>query len=118
MKIVGVLTDLFFGVKISDAAKRLGLACVFVKDRETFLTRLADEPPVVIFDLNCTGVDVLSLVSEAKAAGVPSIGFLSHVQIDLKQQAIEAGCGTVVARSAFAQNLNAMLEPYANISRS
>ena len=38
------------------------------------------------------------------------VGFVSHVQTELKQRAQEVGCDTVVARSVFAQNLPAILQ--------
>jgi hypothetical protein len=37
------------------------------------------------------------------------IGYLSHVQGELKQKAHEAGCDMVLARSAFSQNLPNLL---------
>jgi hypothetical protein len=38
------------------------------------------------------------------------IGFLSHVQGELKQKAHETGCDMVLARSAFSQNLPQILK--------
>jgi hypothetical protein len=37
------------------------------------------------------------------------IGFLSHLQGDLKAKAMEAGCDMVMPRSAFSQNLPNLL---------
>jgi hypothetical protein len=37
------------------------------------------------------------------------VGFLSHVQTDLAAQARAAGCDEVMPRSAFTQNLAAIL---------
>jgi hypothetical protein len=39
------------------------------------------------------------------------VAFLSHVQGDLAAQAQAAGCAEVMPRSAFTQNLAAILEP-------
>jgi len=107
-KILAVMNDLFFSVKINDAAKRLGMTAEFVKDKTVALEKIKANPPLVIFDLNCATADPLELIRAA--AGIPTIGFVSHVQTDLRQKAIESGCGVVAARSAFAQNLEAMLE--------
>ena len=38
------------------------------------------------------------------------IGYVSHVQGELKQAAHEAGCDMVLARSAFSQNLPQILK--------
>ncbi|HWE52511.1 MAG TPA: response regulator [Bryobacteraceae bacterium] len=107
-KILAVMNDLFFSVKINDGAKRLGMTAEFVKDKTIALEKIRARPPLIIFDLNWAGAEPLELIRAA--AGIPTIGFVSHVQTDLRQQAVEAGCGLVVARSAFAQNLNEMLE--------
>jgi hypothetical protein len=37
------------------------------------------------------------------------VGFVSHVQGDLKVKAVEAGCDVVMPRSAFSQNLVSIL---------
>ena len=122
MKILAVMTDLFFGVKISDAAKRYGLSMEFLKDRETVLAKLAENPALVIFDLNCTALDPVAVITEMRqnpaTQHIPTLGFLSHVQTDLRQRVIDAGCETVLARSAFAQNLPAILELYASADTS
>jgi CheY-like chemotaxis protein len=104
-KVLAVMSDLFFSAKINDAAKKAGLAAVFVKDKAVALEQLKSNPVLVILDLNCASADPLDLIRSAKAAAIPTVGFVSHVQIDLKQKAQEAGCDTVVARSVFAQKL-------------
>jgi len=43
--------------------------------------------------------------AKAETKGISLIGYLSHIQVELKQQAQEAGCDMVLARSAFSQNL-------------
>jgi CheY-like chemotaxis protein len=106
-KILAVMNDLFFSVKINDCAKRLGMTTEFVKDKTIALEKIKAYPPLIIFDLNCAEADPLELIRAAK--GIPTIGFVSHVQTDLRQKAVEAGCSQVVARSAFAQNLNQLL---------
>jgi CheY-like chemotaxis protein len=107
-KILAVMNDLFFSVKINDCAKRLGMTTEFVKDKTIALDKIKAQPPLVIFDLNCAEADPLELIRAAK--GMPTIGFVSHVQTELRQKAVEAGCSVVVARSSFAQNLDRLIE--------
>ncbi len=109
MKVLAVMNDLFFSAKINDAAKQLGMTAMFVKDKAVALEQFKSKPALVIFDLNCASADPLDLIRVAKEAGIPSIGFISHVQVDLKQKAQEAGCDTVVARSVFAQQVLELL---------
>lgn len=116
-KVLAVMSDLFFSAKINDEAKKLGMTAVFVKDKAVALQQLKSHPAVVIFDLNCGSADPLGLITAMKqdpeTAAIPTIGFISHVQTDLKQKAVETGCDTVVARSIFAQNFPAILAQHA-----
>jgi CheY-like chemotaxis protein len=113
-KVLAVMSDLFFSVKITDAAKKLGMTAEFVKDKTLALEKAKLNPPLIILDLNCDAADPLDLIARIKAdpetAGIAMIGFVSHVQVELKQKAQAAGCDTVVARSVFAQNLPAIIE--------
>jgi len=104
------MSDLFFSMKIIDAAKRIGATVQIVKDRVVALEKIKELPAMVIFDLNCTSADPIDLIRTLKSnpatAGIRTIGFVSHVQAELRRQAVDSGCDVVVARSAFAQNLD------------
>ena len=108
-RVLAVVTDLFFSVKLTEAAKRAGLALEFVKDSEEVLAKAKDKPSLIILDLNFESANPLGLISKLKGSsdtkGISLIGYLSHVQAELKQQAQEAGCDMVLARSAFSQNM-------------
>lgn len=114
---IGVLDDLFFTVKILDAAKRAGLAIEFVKSEIDALDKARTAPAVMILDLNCAAIDPVRLITALKAdpatKPVNLIGFISHVQGELKQAAQQAGCDMVLARSAFSQNLPQLLKRFA-----
>jgi CheY-like chemotaxis protein len=103
--ILAVVSDLMFTVKIQDAAKRAGAQITFVAGHLRALEKLKEKPALVILDLNFDLAEPLDLIPQIKAAGVPSLGYLSHVQADLKRKAEEAGCGSVIARSTFSQKL-------------
>ncbi len=120
-RILAVLEDLFFTVKINESAKRAGLPIVFVKSHDDVLAKALDKdggrPALIIIDVNFAGIDPLKLITTLKASdetkGINLIGYLSHVQGELKQAAQEAGCDMVMARSAFSQNLPQILKRYA-----
>ena len=118
-KIVAVVEDLFFVVKINDAAKRVGLDVVFVKSEKDLLEQAAAQPTLIIFDLNSNAVEPLKLIAKLKGKpalkSISCIGFLSHVQGELKQQAHDTGCDMVMARSAFSQNLQQILKRHAGV---
>jgi PleD family two-component response regulator len=108
-RVLAVVNDLFFSVKLSEAAKRNGLDLEFVKEGNLVLEKASQKPSLIIFDLNFDAVQPLELITQLKSTpltkGISLIGYLSHVQVDLKQQAQAAGCDMVMARSAFSQNL-------------
>ncbi len=111
------MDDLFFTVKILDAAKRAGLTVDFVKSEIDALDKARTAPALMILDLNCGAVEPLHLIAALKAdpetKRINLIGYISHVQGELKVQAQQAGCDMVLARSAFSQNLPQLLKRYA-----
>jgi CheY-like chemotaxis protein len=113
-KVLAVLEDLFFTVKINESAKRAGMQAEFVKSQQDTLEKAAEKPAVIILDLNFSSIDPVDLIKRLKAddgtKSVNLIGYVSHVQAELKQQAHEAGCDMVLARSAFSQNLPVILK--------
>jgi len=119
-KILAVVDDLLFTVKISDAAKRSGLDVEFVKSEKDVLEKATQEKPLlIILDLNNNSVRPLDLITQLKKDGdlrhISLIGYLSHVQGELKQKAQEAGANIVMARSAFSQNLQQILKRHAGV---
>jgi len=118
-KVLAVLDDLFFTVKIKDAASRAGLAVEFVKTEADVLERAKEQPTVIVVDLNTTTVEPLDLIAKLKASDelrrISVIGYVSHVQGELKQKAHEIGCDMVLARSAFSQNLPQIFKRHAGL---
>lgn len=113
--ILAALDDLFFSVKITDTAKKVGAQVKFVKNNKELQAAIEDpdKPSLIIVDLNCAAMRPISTISKLKAdkdlKKTSVIGYLSHVQGELKQKAHEAGCDMVLARSAFSQNLPNLL---------
>jgi PleD family two-component response regulator len=114
---LAVLSDLFFSVKLADAAKRAGIALEFVKEAKDVLDKARQKPAFIIFDLNFEAVKPLDLITTLKGTpetkGVSLIAYVSHVQGELKQQAHEAGCDMVLSRSAFSQNIPQIFKRHA-----
>jgi CheY-like chemotaxis protein len=117
--VVAVLSDLMFTVKIQEAAKRAGMDAVFVQSRHDALAQAKLNPAVMILDLNSTATDPLEIISILKADSntkeIELLGYVSHVQVDLKQAAQDRGCDMVIARSAFSQNLPIILKRFAEV---
>jgi len=119
-KIFFFIEDLFFLAKIQEASRKLGVKVEFVKGDKDVLARITDapeaeRPKLLVFDLNNAAVKPLTLIPKLKAKLKKStsiIGFLSHLQGDLKMKASEAGCDSVMPRSAFSQSLPNLLRRY------
>jgi len=116
-KVVAVVEDLFFTVKINEAAKRAGLSVAFVKSEQDALDQAAEHPALIILDLNFAGVEPVALIRKLKSdralQKISLLGYVAHVAGELKQAAQEAGCDMVLARSAFSQNLQQIMKRYA-----
>jgi CheY-like chemotaxis protein len=114
-RIFGFVDDLFFQAKIQETARKLNVKVEFLKNEPELAERMKqngeEKPSLIIFDLNSSSVRPLSLIPKLKSKlkKTSVIGFLSHVQGDLKQKAHEAGCDMVLPRSAFSQNLPQLL---------
>jgi hypothetical protein len=116
------IDDLFFQAKILETSKKLGIRVEFVKgaaDKE-LLARITDPPEaerprLLVFDLNNANAKPMTLIPKLKTKlkkAISIIGFLNHLQGDLKAKAAEAGCDTVMPRSAFSQSLPNLLRRY------
>ncbi len=114
-RIFAFVDDLFFMAKIQETARKMNVKVEFCKSEKDLTQHLKDngeeKPSLIIFDLNNANVKPLTLVPKLKTKlkKTSIIGFLSHVQGDLKQKAHEAGCDMVLPRSAFSQNLPQLL---------
>ena len=116
-RIVCFIEDLFVVAKMQEAARKLGIKIQFAKAEKETLAAITDapeaeRPSLIVFDLNNANAKPLTSIPKLKAKlkrGTSIIGFLQHIQGDLKMKAIEAGCDSVMPRSAFSQNLPNLL---------
>jgi PleD family two-component response regulator len=116
-RVLAVVSDLFFSVKLTETAKRAGLLLEFVKDAHEVLEKAKTRPALIVFDLNFEAVTPVELIRKLKGSAdtkdISLIGYLSHIQAELKQEAQEAGCNMVMARSALSQNLPLIFKRHA-----
>jgi len=114
-RIFAFIEDHFFMAKIQETARKLNVKVEFVKSDKDMMEKMQqngeEKPSLIIFDLNNANVKPLTLIPKLKTKlkKTSIIGFLSHVQGDLKQKAHEVGCDMVLPRSAFSQNLPQLL---------
>jgi CheY-like chemotaxis protein len=108
-KVLAAVTDVFFSVKINETAKRFGLQVEFVKNTEDLMAKALENPALLVIDLNASAFDAIDVIGKLKGAPetkpISIIGFLSHVQGELKLQAHQAGADMVLPKSTFSVNL-------------
>jgi CheY-like chemotaxis protein len=110
-RIFAFIDDLFFIAKIQEISRKLNVKVEFVKSDKEIAEKtenIEDKPSLIIVDLNSNSIKPLPVITKMRSKYKKStsiVGFVSHVQGDLKVKAQEAGCDVVMPRSAFSQNL-------------
>ncbi len=112
--ILVVVDDLMFRSKISTAAKAVGATIAAATTAEAAVARAKElRPALIILDLDSAKVQPLEVLKQLAADpelnAIPTLGFVSHVNADRIREARVLGIGEVLARSAFAASLPAIL---------
>jgi CheY-like chemotaxis protein len=110
-RVVVAVDDLFFLAKIETVARQSGIRIEEARSARSLEERLRGTPAprLVILDLDsaaCTPIESIRRIkSDPGLAGLRVVGFVSHVEVELKQAAEAAGCDLVVPRSVFSARL-------------
>ena len=110
-RIFAFVEDLFFVAKIQEISRKLNVKVEFVKTDKDIAGKTEnteEKPSLIIVDLNSNGIKPLPVIAKMRSKykkATSIVGFVSHVQGDLKMKAQEAGCDVVMPRSALSQNL-------------
>jgi DNA-binding NarL/FixJ family response regulator len=112
--IVALVDDLFFLAKIRETAKAVGVIVASIDFRRGPAAVAEAHPEAILVDLNSRSVGAIdwiqALKSDPATQPIRIVGFASHVQNNLISAARTAGCDSVMARSAFTQQLPSLLE--------
>lgn len=107
-KIIAAVNDLFFATKIAETAKHNNTQITFVRNEPELFDNISKETELLIFDLSNKALD-LKIIKEIRSnktlSKVKIIGFVSHINTELKDKALELGVDKVYARSEFSKNL-------------
>lgn len=106
--------------RIREAARGRGLEVKAARTAAETVTAARAGARLVIMDLDSPRLGTADALSGLRAdpalAGLPVVGFFSHVEAQRGRDAAEAGCTTVLPRSAFVQKLDALLAEAAAVS--
>lgn len=109
-RVVALMDDLFFQMKLAETAKQLGVEVKVATNGDALMGLMAGAPKLVIVDLNARSQPLQAIEKvRQNNKDVRVVAFLSHVQTQLAAQAQAAGCTEVLPRSSFTQNLVAIL---------
>jgi hypothetical protein len=118
--IVGLVSDLFFTVKIEDVARALGYAILWARPHDNFSDLLVEQQPILI--LVDTGDQALpweQWILRAKVdpatRRIPVLGFGAHVDVDTRERALALGFDEVLPRSRFVTELPQLISTYARV---
>ena len=106
--IIAVVDDMFFASKIRAVAEAVGAEISFPRSKEAVIQKVQEtKPRLVIVDLHNQKIDPNEIAKEL--SGIRLLGFFSHVQTELQQNALAAGFDQVIPRSVFARDLPTIL---------
>jgi DNA-binding response OmpR family regulator len=107
--ILALEKDLFFAVKIRDTLRHHDMEVTTVRTLPALEERLtateADKPALVIINIATKGVDWESAIRKAREQELPVLAFGSHMDLEARARALEAGAQKVVANSKFATDM-------------
>ncbi len=111
-QVLAAVSDMIFASKISATATQTEANITFVKSLDKLLEQANNiKPQLIILDLNNPRFDPIEAIKQLKSnenlSLIPVIGFLSHVQVELRRQAQSVGCNYTMPRSQFT---NCLLE--------
>ena len=109
MAVLAIVDDLIFRSKLEAAAAEAGVALCFSRDPATPQSDSRDPWRLAIIDVGASSALELITILRTRFPGLPLVGYYAHVDTTLRARAEAAGCDRVLPRSAFIQQLPAIL---------
>jgi DNA-binding response OmpR family regulator len=112
--------DLFFSVKIRDTLRHHGIDVKIVRTLPAFeqgLTATAeDKPALVIVNIATVAVDWEEAIRQARIHGYTVLAFGSHMDLEARAKALQAGAQKVVANSKFTSDMPGLIQRMLSLS--
>ena len=112
--ILALEKDLFFAVKMRDTLRHHGIEVKTARTLPAFEQGLtagdAEKPALVIVNIATQGVDWEAAIRQARAIGYPVLAFGSHMDLEARAKAIQAGAQRVVANSKFTSDMPGLVK--------
>lgn len=112
--ILALEKDLFFSVKMRDTLRHHDMEVKTVRTLPAFeqaLTAPDDEKvALVIVNTATTGADWEAAIRQARTAGLKVLAFGSHMDLEARTKALQAGAQRVVANSKFTSDMPGLVK--------
>jgi DNA-binding response OmpR family regulator len=123
-RIIALEKDLFFAVKIRDTLRHHEMEVTTARTLSAFEQGVAatgdERPALAIVNTATKGVDWEAAIRAARASGITVLAFGSHMDLEARAKALQAGAQKVVANSKFASDMpglvKRLLEPSASVT--
>ena len=112
--VISVVDDMFFASKIRAVAEAAGIEMSFPRSVDAAVSKAREtKPGLILVDLHNQRIDPIALAHALKSdedlRQIRLLGFFSHVQTELRNNAVAAGFDQVIPRSVFARDLKEIL---------
>ena len=112
--ILALEKDLFFSVKMRDTLRHYDMEVTTVRTLSAFEQRLTptenEQPVLVIVNTATAGVDWEAAIRATRARGLPVLAFGSHMDLEARAKALQAGAQKVVANSKFSSDMPGLVK--------
>lgn len=109
MIILALEKDLFFAVKIRDTLRHYEMEVTTARNLRDFELQLASDadqkPALAIVNISTKGIDWEEAIRAARANGLSVLAFGSHMDLEARAIALQAGAQKVVANSKFVSDM-------------
>lgn len=116
--ILALEKDLFFSVKMRDTLRHHDMEVTTVRTLAAFEQRLAasadERPKLVIVNTATVGVDWEAAIRAARTRDLPVLAFGSHMDLEARAKALQAGAQRVVANSKFSSDMPGLVNRMLN----
>jgi DNA-binding response OmpR family regulator len=116
--ILALEKDLFFSVKMRDTLRHHDMEVTTVRTLSAFEQRLTpaenEQPVLVIVNTATAGVDWEAAIRAARGRGLPVLAFGSHMDLEARAKALQAGAQKVVANSKFTSDMPGLVKRMLN----
>lgn len=113
-QILALEKDLFFSVKMRDTLRHHEMEVMVVRTLAAFeqsLELTGDEKPVLaIINTATNGADWEEAIRQAREHGLPVLAFGSHMDLEARKKALQAGAQRVVANSKFTSDMPGLVK--------